>query len=139
MLVPDVLFSFIIALIGSFVAALVLRKGMPRKGFWLFFLVIFLATWAGGVWGRSSVESWVSKTWLPFLVSGVISALVFSWLAPGRPSVDRDSVLDKKETMEMLEEIEQQREMEELAYITVNIFFWVVVILLLGAIVLRYI
>jgi hypothetical protein len=139
MLVPDIFFSFSIALIISFIVSLFIRKGMPRQGFWLFFLVIFLATWAGGIWGRSLNMPRIFRGWLPFLLSGLTAALIFSWLAPRDLHVGRRAVLDRKKTLAMLEEVERHREVKEATYITVNIFFWVVIILLLAAIILRYV
>jgi len=139
MLVPDVLFSFIIALISSFAASFIISRQVPRKGFLLFFLVIFLGTWAGGIWGKTlSLSVWL-RSWFPFLISGIFAALLFSWLAPQPPQVNRQSVLDRKDTLEMLDEVEQQKEVEKIAHISVNIFFCVVLLLLLTAIVLHYI
>lgn len=138
MIVPDLFFSLIIAFLISLIASVIMTKRTPRQGFWLFFLVIFLGTWAGGGWARELAVSWRLREWLPFLFAAVIAALFFYWLAPGEPRVERQAVLEREKTLEILEEVEQQRKVKKIAYISINIFFWVILSLLLVAIILRY-
>lgn len=138
MIFPDVVFSLIVAAVFSALFAVFIRRGVPRKGFFWFFLVIFLAAWAGGVWGNVVALPPGQRSWFPFFTSGLLTAILLSLLAPKPPKVDRESVLSRKETLELLDEIEEQKELAELAYISVNAFFWMFVILLLVLIVSRY-
>lgn len=138
MIVPDVAFSLIVAAVFSTLFAVFIRRGTPRKGFFWFFLVIFLAAWAGGVWGNAFTLPFGGRSWFPFFTSGLLAAILLSLLAPKPPNVDRESVLSRKETLDLLDEIEERKELVELAYISVNAFFWMFVILLLVLIVTRY-
>ena len=71
--------------------------------------------------------------WLSFLLVGVVVALV---LAVARP---RPKPQGRQQTIEMLERMEQKREVEQAAWITLTIFFWVLVLTLLSAIIFRYV
>jgi len=138
MVVPDLIFSFFLALVISAIfAGVMLRKG-PRKGFLPFFLAIFLAVFAAGVWGKPSGAPLTGANWLPFLVAGVLMALLLSALAPRYPKLDRKTQLDREETMELLDEIEREKETADLAYLSFSLFFWVCIALLIIAIIFRY-
>ena len=139
MLVPDFIFSIIIAMLISFIASLIISRKGPRKGFLGFFFLIFLGTWAGGVWSRAFGLTGMMQSWLPFLLSAIAAAVIFSLIMPKQPKIGRKSVLERKSTLEILEDIEQQREVQELTYISINVIFWVVALLLFAAIILKYI
>lgn len=120
-----------IALCGVFTLAA--RKGGRRRGVLWLFLVIFLATWAGGIWMKPWGPVMWGIHWLTFLLVGLILALILLVSAPQRPPRGRH------ETLDMLERIEHEKEMEEVAYFTLNTFFWFLLFVLIVAILVRYI
>jgi hypothetical protein len=134
MIVPGIFFSFAIALVLSLVFAAVIRRRGPRVGFFWFFLLIFLATWAIGVWVQPFGPSLWGGYWLPFLIAGFIVALLATLnalrQAPDEPflHLGREEQLSRNETVALLEELRRKREARQLTYITVSVFFW----LLLG-------
>jgi hypothetical protein len=70
--------------------------------------------------------------WLLFLAVGLVGAVVVSFLAGRRYPTTRH------ETIDLLDRAREGRELENVTYLSLNIFFWAVLIVLLGAIVLRY-
>lgn len=140
MVIPDFFFLLLVAMVISLVVARILhRKAGGRRGFlWLFF-VIFLTVYAGGVWAKpyGTALSWTN--WAPFVLSGVLAGLLLIVFAPHYPQLKRNEQLDRRETIEMLEKIEQEDEKAELAYISLNIFFWGIVLLLVFLIIGRYV
>lgn len=124
------LFDFFLALAiaGLVTAAFALLFG--RRGPWarssLFFLLIFLAAWAGGVWITPIGPPMWGVYWLPFLVVAVLFAfLLAAATPPERPPRSR------------IEAWEQEREMATTALV-VETFFWLLLVSLVLIILLRY-
>jgi hypothetical protein len=68
----------------------------------------------------------------------MLIALLLSVLAPRFPKVYRDTQLDRKKTVEMLDKIKRDKELVDLAYISFNLFFWFFIALLVAAVIIRY-
>ena len=85
------------------------------------FLVLFLATWAGGAW----LEPFGPAAWnvycLPFLLIAVLVAVLVAAIAPPRDRTQADVV-------------EREHELE----LGLGVFFWMLVASLLILVVLRY-
>jgi hypothetical protein len=133
MLIPELLASFIIAVILTALYMLVTRAAGPRTGLIWLFLIVFLATWAGGVWLRPFGPALWGIHWLNFLLMGLVIVLFLVIIIP------RKAPRGRQETLDMLDRIEQEKELEEAAYITLSIFFWILLSVLVIAIILRYI
>lgn len=144
MIAPEIFFSFTIALALSLLFAAIIRRGGQRSGFFWFFLLIFLGTWAIGTWARPFGPALWGVDWLPFLIAGMIVALLASVnalrQAPDEPYrlLERGEQLSRNETVALLEEVGRKKKARKLTYITVSIFFWFLLILLLTIIVSRY-
>lgn len=133
MLLLEILAALTVALVLSAVFALATwRRGRRRGLFWLF-LILFLTTWAGGGWMRPVGPVLWGIHWLSFLLVGAVVALVLA-VAQSRPRPQ-----GREETIEMLESMKREREAKQVAWITLTIFFWILVLTLLGAIVFRYV
>jgi len=96
------------------------------------FMVIFLTTWAGGIWLRPLGPSVLGIHWLNFLMAGVVVTLIIE--AYGSHHVPKG----RQETLEMLANVEREKKMEEVAYVTLTVFLWVLVAVLAGLILVRY-
>lgn len=125
------LFDFFLALAiaGLVTAAFTLLFG--RRGPWasfpLFFLVIFLAAWAGGVWVTPIGPPVGGVYWLPFLVVAVLFAfLLAATTPPERPPQSR------------VEAWEQARDIATTALVA-ETFFWLLLVGLVLVIFLRYV
>jgi hypothetical protein len=128
----DLITALIIAAALSYLFARNLKRRGERSGFFWFFLMIFMSTWAGGVWLTPLESMLPAGRWLLFLAVGLVGAVVVSFLAGRRYPTTRH------ETIDLLDRAREGRELENVTYLSLNIFFWAVLIVLLGAIVLRY-
>lgn len=100
----------------------------------LFFLIVFLAAWAGGVWFRPAGALAWDASWLGFLVVGFLVALVLLSVTPShggwgreRPRIARTGG----------GELEREAGLTALAA-GVGIFFWALLVFLAVAIVVAY-
>jgi hypothetical protein len=130
--VVEFLVALSIALLVSVLLGFALRRRIPRKGFFWLFLILLLATWAGGMWIGPFGPSFRGIFWLPFLLVAVLVGFFLAAIAPRRPPNSRI------ETLEMLEEIEQKRKLEKLTYISFGVFFWVALFALITVIIVHY-
>jgi len=110
-----------------------LRRGGPRSGFPIFFLAIFLITLAGGLWLRPFGPMVLGIYWLPFIVVGVVGSILLFLAAPRRPPENR------RETIEMLDRIEHEKELERLAHLSLNLMTRVLLVILAAAVFLNVI
>lgn len=133
MVIKEFFVSLVVALVLCIIFALVTGSRGRRTGFVWFFLFVLMATWAGGVWIRPFGPAWGDIRWLQFLVVGLLVVLMFALFAPLKPPRGRH------ETLDQLEEIAQQKELTKVAYITLSIVFWVILVILIVAIIVRYV
>ncbi len=128
----DFTFAFVFALLlAGVLAALFGTRGVRRAGAWPIFLFLFVLllamTWAGGVWLSPFGPVFWGGYWLPFLVVGIIIALLIAALMPpARPPRSRSEAVDRA------------RE-EETATLALGAFFWMLVIVMVVAVVVRYV
>jgi hypothetical protein len=132
MIFKEFLMSLVVALMGCVIFALATRSRTRRTGFVWFFLFVLMATWAGGVWIRPFGPVLADIRWLQFLVVGLLAVLLVALFAPLKPPQGRHDTLDQ------LEEMVQQKELEKMTYIALGMVFWVVLLILLWAIILHY-
>jgi Na+/H+ antiporter NhaD/arsenite permease-like protein len=133
MVIAEFLVSLTIALLLTGLYMLVTRGDRRRTGLIWLFLIIFLATWAGGTWLRPFGPGLWGVNWLAFLLVGLVIVLVLFIVIPRKVPQGR------RETLDMLDRIEQEKELEQVTYVTLSIFLWVLLFLLVMAIILRYI
>jgi hypothetical protein len=134
MVAHDFIFSLLVALVISIIFARILTRKGPRTGFIWFYLTIFLAVLAAGLWLKPYGAPLTGSNWLPFLTAGIMMAILLFILAPRYPEVEKDAQLNHKQTMEMLETMEQEKKVAEVAYISFNLFLWFIIFLLVAAV-----
>jgi len=128
----EIIFALIVALSISIVIGIALRREGPRTGFFLLFMTIFLITLAGGLW-LSPVGPYTRGVyWLPFVVVGGLGSYILYLKAPRKPPHNR------KETLETLDRIAESKQLEKLTYLTLDLFFWILLFSLLAVIVFHY-
>jgi hypothetical protein len=133
MITEEFLIALAITVFLSVTFALATRSKGQRTGFIWFFLIILMATWAGGIWLQPFGPAIGETRWMPFVVIGLIVTIFISLFGSGKPPYGRHETLDK------LEEIAQERRLEKATYVTLSTFFWTVLFTLLAAIFMRYI
>jgi hypothetical protein len=78
MFIIDLMLVLFITLILTLIFAVGLRRQSWGGGLIVFFLILFLATWAGGVWITPFGPLWFGISWLPFLFVGLVIALLLT-------------------------------------------------------------
>jgi hypothetical protein len=122
--------AFVIAI--SFSAVLVALLGWQRPdrpgagASALFaFLILFFAVWAGGTWLQPLGPVLWGISWLPFLIVGLfVSLFMVVLIPPGPPRNRREAI--------------EQAQAEEGARDLLSAFFWMLIVLLVIAVLFRY-
>jgi len=128
----ELLIAISISLVLSALFVLVIQRGERRTGFFWLFVVVFLVTWAGGVWLRPFGPTLWGVCWLGFLLAGLFILLLLAIFIPQKP------VRGRRETLDMLEKVARKRELDTFTYITLGVFFWILLAALIIAIMFRY-
>lgn len=123
----DLLFALFIAILMTGIFGLLFRRLRMGIGLFIFLIVLFLATWAGGLWIAPFGPTLLNVAWLPFLLVGLFFALLMITLIP------------PTRTPRTLEEARIQASSETEAVIFIDIFFWILLIGLLIAVVAAYV
>jgi len=93
----------------------------------LFFLVVFLAAWTGGIWFIPLGPPIWEVYWLPYLIVGLIFALIMVAAVPPLPPDTTIQFLEKGERSG-----EAKKSMVQMLY------FWLMAFALIVVIVFRY-
>ncbi len=86
-MIVDFLLAFLIALVLTWFFTVAVGTTGPWSGFWVFFLLVLLFSWTMGLWVRPMGPALWGVYWMPYLVFGVLLALVIAAATPldGRP------------------------------------------------------
>jgi hypothetical protein len=82
MFIWDLVFALAVGLIFAAIFSLVFRRTGPWASFFVFFAIIALAAWAGGVWLQPVGPPLFGVFWVPFLIFGFIFAILMAAAAP---------------------------------------------------------
>jgi hypothetical protein len=124
MVVVDLLFALIVALVLSAIFTLILHRG-PWTGFYPFFAIVFVAAWAGGLWLRPVGPPLWGVSLLTTILAGLLAALMLGAAAMPRPPRTR---------REAVRLTERQRATSR----ALGLIFWLILLILAGAIVAAY-
>jgi uncharacterized membrane protein len=119
-------FALLVGLILTAIFALIVRAKGPWTSLLAVFVLIFLASWAGGVWLLPFGSPLWGTYWLPFLVVGLIFSLLLGALVSSSPS-----------TVEVVEPQKEEARRKR-AVLALGIFFWILVGVLIVAIIVHY-
>ncbi|MBZ0157332.1 MAG: hypothetical protein K8I29_14120 [Alphaproteobacteria bacterium] len=126
MLLMDLLFAFLIAMIVTVLFSMLFRRISTWASLLSFFFIVFLTTWAGGVWITPAGPSLWGVYWLPFVVVALVTAFILAAAAPICPPDTREmaarSVAKQSNTAEIF-----------------GLFFWILLVALGITIIVRYI
>jgi hypothetical protein len=122
---------FLYALITALGLSAVFIAGFRRRGPWdnylLFFAVVFLGSWAGGIWFSPLGPLWGGVYWLPFLIVGLIFALLLASVASPFP---------QDTTVQLLGPGEKSPETRK--RMVLGVYFWLLIFALVILIAKRY-
>jgi len=121
---------FLCALLVSMGLSAVFIAGFRKRGPWgssIFFAIIFLGSWVGGIWFSPLGPPLWGVYWLSFLISGLIFALLLAATV---------SPLPPDTTVQLLKAGEKGGEAKRA--MVLGIYFWLMVAVLLILIIKRY-
>lgn len=98
---------------------------VPWTAIWTFVLVLFLASWAGGLWISPFGPVLFGVSWLPFIFVAVIFGLLLAAVPPERPP---------RTPGEAFVQAEEKRAARQ----AFDVFFWILLIVLLLAVISGY-
>lgn len=124
------LIEFTVVLFMALIVASIFFYGFRSRGpwsaFWVFLLILFLAGWAGRLWVTPAGPLLWGYGWLPVLVFVFIVALLIAVASPSEDTTTRDEISrSRRRATEPGTEVGA----------AFGIFFWVLLILLITAIV----
>ena len=96
MIVAEFLLILLLAFVLAAVFAFPLGRPGPWGGFWWFFLVLFLGTWAIAAWIQPIGPVAWGVAWAPILVGAVLIALLVAAIPP-RPTTTPTEVAAEAE------------------------------------------
>ena len=121
----QIVFALIMALVFTAIFALGLRRRGPWSSLLVFFLIIFLAAWAGSLWFSPMGPVFLGVYWVPIvLFAFIFAAMMAASTRPRRPP--------------HVETISEAREKDKTAQRAFDAFFWVLLIGFAVVIVLGY-
>lgn len=127
MFILELMFALFFALILTLIFASGIRRQGWGVGLLIFFMILFLATWAGGVWITPFGPLWWGVSWLPYLFVGLLIALLLAALLPADRIRPRAGGGVRPE---------DRSQTETLA--TLDAFLWILMFGLLIAIIIAY-
>jgi thiol:disulfide interchange protein len=133
MIVKELLTALLIAILMVTGFLLLIRRSGTQYGKLWLFLIVFVATWAGGVWIRPFGPPVKGVYWLTFALAGIIAVGLIGLFTPQRPPHGRH------ETLEKLEQVKRSEELQQATTMTLGLLFWLVLSILVLAIVFRYV
>ncbi|MGZ3900630.1 MAG: hypothetical protein ACXVNM_04385 [Bacteroidia bacterium] len=120
----EIVAAFLMALIITVFFSGVLKHSGPWDAIWLVFITIFLASWAGYLWINPFGPMVMGVSIMPIFVVGLIFAFILAAVTVPKRRVVKD--------LEIKEDIPSDTK------VAIGIFFWIVLILLVVAIVTGY-
>jgi hypothetical protein len=128
MILVESLFALAVSLFLTVVFAVIGRQAKSRRRVIVFFLLVFLSAWAGGIWITPVGPTILGVYWLSFFAVGLIFALVLEAIAAfhSRPP--------QQGPEELRADAKEEHELES----ALNTFFWILLLTFIGAIVLGY-
>jgi cytochrome bd-type quinol oxidase subunit 1 len=112
----EALFALAMAVLFTIIFTL----GFQRRGPWsstlLFFIVVFLAAWAGSLWISPIGPAFAGIYWVPIVAVALLFALMLSTMLPRRPPTQK------------VETISQVKRDEKVTERVFDAFFWMLVV-----------
>ncbi len=135
MLMADFGVALVVALIVGGLFLWVTRRTGPVDGWVWLFLLILLATWAGGIWLKPFGPVVLGVHWFTFIIAGIIVVLL---LSVSRGFRTRHGPRGRHETLDMLEAMEEDKVRKRAAYLSLGVLFWFLLAVLVTVIGVRY-
>lgn len=127
MIIYDFIYAFLFAVLFTVILVYALKK--QREFLWILgsFILLLFVTWAGGVW----ISPFPEIPWLSFLIIALFFTLLLLAVIPPpqKPPSTRS---------ELMKEIDKKEDAEVVVKTMFNLFFAIIIIGLIFAIIFRY-
>jgi hypothetical protein len=124
-----VLFAVGVAVAFTAVLLAIDKGNAYERGGWaavlVLFAILFLTSWAGGIWLNPIGPQLLGAAWLPFVFMGFVMAMLMAAMYPARRPRSRA-------------ESEESAAAEEVVGTTVTAFLWIFAVCLIAAITIHY-
>jgi len=124
-----ILFALFFALIITSIFSFVVRRTGPWSGFWVFFILLFFISLGAGEWAAPRGPVAWGYYWAPGLIAALIFALV---LAAATPTPRSSQRLYRKSDIKK-DNTRGNEDIEDGAAVVLDIFFWVLIVILIIA------
>ncbi len=121
MVIGHAILALALAAIAVAILTFGLRVGTAHRSSWALLVVVFLLTWAGGVWLEPFGPPIGKVYWLPFTLIAILVAILLAAVLPPRVHTHAQVV-------------EREHEVE----VGLGVFFWTLVAALAAIVVLGY-
>jgi len=125
MFVADLLFALAIALLLTGLFSLGFRRRDPWGNVLIFILLMFFLVWAAGAWIPPIGPTIYDVAWIPMIVVGFVFLLLLVAAIPAEPAYPRRPA-------------EEAAMVSEPAIVALGTVFWLLILILVGAIVVAY-
>jgi hypothetical protein len=88
MIVADIIFALLVALIFGFAFYALFRRPGPWSSMWVFILVSFLVILAIGAWAAPLGAPVYNVHWIPFVMAGLLVMLLFAAIPPATAELE---------------------------------------------------
>lgn len=130
MILGDIITAIAVGVVITLIFALGFRRLGPWQRVFVFFIVVMLAAWAGGVWASGAGARVGNIYWLPFLLFGLVAAVIIAATAP-RTTIPPRS---KREYVRRREYLRQKREEGQL--VSAFDWFFIITLVILGIVIM---
>ena len=127
----DVLIALAVGIILTTIFSMVIGRTGPWDNIFLFFIIIFLGAWAGGLWLRNTVHGIYGYYWFSYLIVGLLIAILIAATGPVKTKPERNKI-------ELKSKRELRKENKNPALKKMDIFLSILIILLLLIILIGY-
>lgn len=117
-----------VAFLLTILFSVLLRNKGPWGGLWVVFIIIFLASWAANLWISPIGPQVAGVSFVPLIIVGLIIAVILA--AVSRPVTRNKSP--------KIEAEQQEPPKEAVNAVTVGVFYWVLLVILIFTIIGGY-
>ena len=132
-MIVDSLLALLIAVVLTWFFTVAVGTTGPWSGFWVFFILILLFSWTMGLWVRPMGPALWGVYWMPYLVFGVVLALVIAAATP---------LDDRAQRSQRHSRVPHSETPDELAVagtvVAVGVFVWIALVVMAVAIATGY-
>jgi hypothetical protein len=132
----DLLVALLVGLILTALFSIVIGRTGPWNSLILFFIIIFLGTWAGGLWLRPVGPSLYGYYWITYLIVGILIAVIIAASSPEYSRRKRKTIkLKTAEELQNEEKTSESRKMDLFLSLLIILFL---IIIIFGYLIVDY-